>query len=379
MGVAIVGCAISDLEQDIEKTREELVFEVAKSALEDAGIERKDVCTVVTASTDFLDGRTISNCMLIGAAGAYLKDESKVEEDGLYALLYAFQRVMSGTHKIALVVAHTCSSTFSPHQVTQYMLEPWFDRQNDLLNGITLAALQARMYMEKCGVRENHIAEVSVKNLRNAAKVSHTLRKIPDISIEDVLESEMYSEPLTELMIAPPCDGAAAVVIVSEEVAEGINNDFIWIKGIGNACDNYHRDRDLTRLSALENAAKTAYKMAGIEEPFREIDVAEITERFAHQELMIYEALGFCRKGKGKVLIEEGMTEVYGDIPVNPSGGTLAGDPICATGLIRLVEAVKQIRGTAENKVENCRTALVHTQWGLLAQKNIVFIIGDEP
>lgn len=379
MKVAIIGYAISNLEWDVEKTREEHVFEVAKSAIEDAGIEREDVCTVVSASTDFLDGRTISNCMLIGATGAYLKDESKAEEDGMYAALYAAQRIMAGVHEIALAVSHTHSWIFNPHQVSHYMLEPWFDRQNDLLNEITLGALQARMYMNNYGADELDLAEISVKNLRNAANVPYAFRKLHDVTAEEVLEAEMYSDPLTELMISPPCDGAAAVILASEEVAKEICPNPVWIKGIGNACDNYLRDRDLTRLNSLEIAARRAYRMAGIEEPFREVDVAEISERFAHQELMAYEALGFCREGKGRVLIEEGMTEVYGDVPVNPSGGALAGDPICATGMIRLIEAAKQIRGEAENQVEDCRTALAHAQWGLLAQKNLVFILGDEP
>ncbi len=379
MKVAVIGYAVSNLEWDAEKTREETVFEVAKSALENAGVSREDVGTVISASTDFLDGRTISNCMLIGGSGAYLKDESKAEEDGMYAALYAAQRLMAGVHDIALAVSHTHSWIFNPHQVSQYMLEPWFDRQNDLINGITLAALQARMYMEKHGVDELDLAEVCVKNLRNAAKVPYALRKLHDITVEEILESEMFSDPLTELMIAPPCDGAAAVVLASENVAEEICENPVWIKGIGNSCDNYIRDRDLAKLNSLEIAARKAYRMAGIEEPFREVDVAEITERFAHQELMAYEALSFCREGKGRVLIEEEMTEVYGDMPVNPSGGALAGDPICATGMIRLIEAAKQIRGEAENQVDGCRTALAHAQWGLCAQKNLVFILGDEP
>ncbi len=379
MRIAIVGYAMSKLEQDIEKTREEAVFEVARAALQSTGITREEVDTVISASTDFLDGRTISNCMLIGASGAYLKDESKVEEDGMFAVLYAAQRIMSGIHDIALVVAHTHSWIFNPIQVTRYMLEPWFDRQNDLLNEVTLAALQAKMYMEKSGANDLNFAEVCVKNLRNAVKVPYTFRKFNDVTVEEVLESRIFSDPLTEFMIAPPCDGAAAVVVASEKAVKNMCNDPVWIKGIGNACDNYLRDRDMARLGSLEIAAKSAYKMAEIDDPVRQIDVAEITERFAHQELMAYEALGFCREGKGKVLIEEGITEVYGEIPVNPSGGALAGDPICATGLIRLIEAAKQIRGEAENQVDNCKVALAHAQWGLLAQKNIVFVLGDEP
>jgi acetyl-CoA C-acetyltransferase len=379
MRVAIIGYAVSKLEWDAEKTREEAVFEVTREAMRRAGVEREDVGTVISASTDFLDGRTISNCMLIGASGAYLKDESKAEEDGMYAALYAAQRIMSGVHDVALAISHTHSWIFNPHQVSQYMLEPWFDRQNELLNGITLAALQARLYMSRSGVDEGHLAEVCVKNLRNAAKVPYAFRKMADVTVEEVLESKLYSSPLTELMIAPPCDGAAAVVLASEEVAKELCDEPVWIKGIGNSCDRYLRDRDLGRLESLRLAAEKAYRMAGIEEPFRQIDVAEITERFAHHELMAYEALGFCRDGMGKVLIEEGITEVYGDMPVNPSGGALAGDAICATGMIRLIEAARQVRGEAENQVEDCRTALAHAQWGLCAQKNLVFVLGDRP
>lgn len=377
MKVAIIGYAVSNLEWDVEKTREESVFEVAKSAIENAGISREDVDTVISASSDFLDGRTISNCMLIGATGAYLKDESKAEEDGMYAVLYAVQRLLSGTHDIALAVSHTHSWTFNPYQVSQYMTEPWFDRQNELLNEITLAAIQARMYMDRYGVNELDLAEVAVKNLRNAA--GYTYRKLHDVTVEEVLESDLYADPLTELMIAPPCDGAAAVVLATEDVAKKICPNPVWIKGIGNACDNYLRDRDLGRLNSLEIAARKAYSMAGINEPFREIDVAEVSEKFAHQELMIYEALGFCREGKGRILIEEGMTELYGNLPVNPSGGALAGYPGCSTGMIRLIEATKQVKGEAENQVDDCRTALAHAQWGLCGQKNLVFIVGDEP
>jgi len=375
--VAIIGYAVSRLEWDAEKTREEAVFEVAKGAMRNAGVEREDIDTVISASTDFLDGRTISSCMLIGASGAYLKDESKAEEDGMYAALYAAQRIMSGVHDVALAVSHTHSWIFNPHQVTQYMLEPWFDRQNDLLNEITLAALQARLYMSRSGADETHLAQVCVKNLRNAVKNPNAFRKMPDVTVEEVLESKLYSSPLTELMISPPCDGAAAVILASEDVAEEFCDEPVWIRGIGNACDRYLRDRDLGRLNSLRIAAERAYRTAGIEDPFRQIDVAEVSERFAHQELMAYEALCFCREGMGKVLIEEGMTEVYGDMPVNPSGGALAGDAVCATGMIRLIEAVKQIRGEAENQVEECRTALAHAQWGLCAQKNLVFILGD--
>ncbi len=379
MKVAVIGYGQVPFGWDLEMTREEMVFEAASRALQNAGIDREDVCTVISASTDFLDGRTISNCMLIGATGGYLKDESKAEEDGMYAVLYAMERLLSGTHEIALVTAHTMSWTFNPHQVSVYMLEPFFDRQNEYLYDISIAAIQARMYMNRYGVDEEDIALVSVKNLRNAARNPFAYAKMPDVTIDEVLDSKLYSDPLRELMIAPVCDGACSVVLATEEKAREICDNPVWIEGVGNCTDAYLRDRDLGKLASLEIAARKAYSMAGVSDPYREIDVVEITERFAHQELMAYEALGLCREGRGRNLVEEEMTEIYGEIPVNPSGGAMAGDAVCATGIARLIEAVKQIRGEAgKYQVDDVSKAVAHAQWGIAAQKNIVFVLGGE-
>jgi acetyl-CoA C-acetyltransferase len=377
--VAIVGYGQTRFEWDAEKTREEMVFEAARKALEDAGIDREDVCTVISASTDFLDGRTISNCMLIGATGAYLKDESKAEEDGMLAALYALERLLSGTHEIALVTAHTVSWTFNPHQVSVYMLDPLFDRQNRYLYDISIAAIQAKLYMNRYDVSEEQIGMVSVKNFRNAAMNPFAYMKLPDITLDEILNSKVYAEPIRELTMAPVCDGACSVVLATEEKVREITDNPVWIEGVGNCADVYIRDRDLSRLNSLQVAARKAYKMAGVTDPYREIDVVELTERFAHQELMAYEALGLCREGKAKNLIEAGLTEIYGDIPVNPSGGAMAGDAICATGLLRLIEAAKQIRGEAGRyQIDGAEKAVAHAQWGLAAQKNVVFVLGGE-
>ena len=119
--------------------------------------------------------------------------------------------------------------------------------------------------------------------------------------------------------------------------------------------------------------------MAGIKDPFNELDLAEVTERYAHEELMICEALGLCREGKGKALLENGVTEFDGEFPVNPSGGALGADPICATGLVRVIEAAKQIREEADGyQIPGVERALAHGQFGMCAQKNVVLILGGE-
>jgi acetyl-CoA C-acetyltransferase len=117
--------------------------------------------------------------------------------------------------------------------------------------------------------------------------------------------------------------------------------------------------------------------MAGIKDPSSELQVAEISEKFAHEELMIYEALGLCREGEGKKLLEKGTTAKGGKLPVNPSGGALGADPVCATGLVRVVEAAKQIRGEAAGyQVPKVKKALAHGQFGMCAQKNMVIVLG---
>lgn len=375
--VAIVGYAQSHHQHNMQETREDMVFEVCKEALHHAGILREDLDTVVTASTDFLDGRTISSVFLSMAVGAFLKDESKVEEDGTFALYYALMKILTGTHDVALVEAHTQGSTFNPHQITFYTLDPLFDRQIGVLNDIATAALQARMYMNRYSVSEEHLAMAAVKNITNAAENPCAHRKMPNVSVEEVMGSKVFYDPIRELMMSPISDGACALILASEERAKEITDKPVWIEGVGSCQDPYLRDRNIQNLDSLQMAARTAYKMAGVKEPFSELDVAEVSEKFAHEELMIYEALGLCQEGQGKNLIERGTTRRDGEMPVNPSGGALGADPICATGLIRVIEAAKQIRGEAGGyQVPGVHRALAHGQFGICAQKNTVFILG---
>ncbi len=375
--IGIIGYAQSYHQENIQQTREDMVFEVVREALDNAGIRREQLDTVISASTDFLDGRTISNVFLSMANGAFLKDESKVEEDGTLALYYAYMRLRAGTHDIALVSAHTQTSTINPHQVSFYTLDPLFDRQIGILNDIAVSAIQARMYLSRSGASEEHLALVGYKNLRNAARNPYAHRKMADVTVEEIMDSKLYYDPIRELLMSPRSDGACAVVLASEEHAYEFTDRPVWIEGVGCCHDGYLRDRPLDRLDSLRIAAQRAYEMAGIKDPYVELDVVELTERFAHEELMSYEALGLCRQDKAKVLIEEGMTELGGELPVNPSGGALGADPVCATGLIRVVEAVKQTRGEAGRyQIPEVHKALAHGQFGMCAQKNVVFILG---
>jgi acetyl-CoA C-acetyltransferase len=233
------------------------------------------------------------------------------------------------------------------------------------------------MYMNRYSVSEEHLAMAAVKNIANAAQNPCAHRKMPDVSVEEVMSSKVFYDPIRELMMSPISDGACALILASEERAKEITDKPVWIEGVGSCQDFYLRDRNIQNLDSLQSAARTAYKMAGVKEPFSELDVAEVSEKFAHEELMIYEALGLCQEGQGKNLIERGTTRRDGEMPVNPSGGALGADPVCATGLIRVIEAAKQIRGEAGGyQVPDVRRALAHGQFGICAQKNTVFVLG---
>jgi len=133
-----------------------------------------------------------------------------------------------------------------------------------VLNDIAAAALQARMYMNRYGVSEEHLAMAAVKNIANAAENPCAHRKMPDVSVEEVMSSKVFYDPIRELMMSPISDGACALILASEERAKEITDKPVWIEGVGSCQDSYLRDRNIQSLDSLQAAARTAYKMAGV-------------------------------------------------------------------------------------------------------------------
>lgn len=376
--IAIIGYAQTPYEADAEASREVQVLRATRAALESAGITREQLDTVITANNDYLDGRTISNMRLVEPAGAWQKNESKVEMDGAYAVLYAVMRLLSGDHDIAMVVGESQASVYAGYVPGVMMLDPTFDRQRGLLNEVSAAALQARAYMHASGVSEEQIAGVAAKNLANAARNPLALRADAGADAAKVLASRMLYSPIRELMASPLCDGACAVVLATGKAAAKAEKP-VWIKGVGFSHDSYLTERSLAEMTSLKDAAQRCYAMAGIEDPASQIDLAELHECFAHEELMAYEALGFCEAGGGGAFFDSGATRIDGSLPVNASGGALGANVVCAAGMARIIEAAMQIRGEAgEHQVRGVKAALAHGQTGICAQENIVFVLGGE-
>ncbi len=376
--VGIVGYYQVKLDSDANYGRYEMIFEAVRGALDKANLKKKDVTTVISCTNDYYDGRTISNCFTVEVGGGYLADESKVEMDGAHAVLYGMMRILSGNHKLAMIWGGSMPSCYPYHAVRLYETDPTWERPTAYINDITSSGFQMRAYMEKFGVPVERIAEVAVKNRKNASKNTLSLKESqnPYITVSEVLESELYSDPVRELMVAPPCDGVAALLLAPERHALKITDKPVWITGVGFTQETYYLgERDLSVSNSMALAGKMAFNTAGIKDPRGEIDVAEIFEAYAHEELILSEALGFAENGKGSEL----NTKVDGELPINPSGGAIGGNPPCATGLIRIIEATKQLTGEANGyQVNNAKKAIATGQIGMCAQNNIVFVLEGE-
>ncbi|MFX1435273.1 MAG: thiolase family protein, partial [Promethearchaeota archaeon] len=244
---------------------------------------------------------------------------------------------------------------------------------------ISSAGLMANMYMTKYGFTEEQAANVVVKNRKNALSNPYAhLRK--EVTLDEVLYSPMMAYPLKELEFPPFSDGAVAMLLTTEELAKNFTDTPVWLKGYASCTDAYYLGhRTMSDLIGLELAAKEAYKMAGIKDPVKDLDVAEVYDAFSVHELMSYEALGFCNKGEGGKFLDSRETQIGGNLPVNPSGGVLSSNPTMANGLIRVAEVALQIMGKADKRqIADSKLGLANGMNGICSQGNCVLIFGGE-
>jgi acetyl-CoA acetyltransferase len=219
--------------------------------------------------------------------------------------------------------------------------------------------------MAEFGTTEEQMAMVAVKNhyYGNLNPFAHMQK---EITLDKALTSFTVAYPLKLYDCSLITDGAAAVLLASEERAKAISKKPVWIVGLGLATDTMRLGdrRSLTSLLATREAAKMAYKMAGIGPS--DIDIATVHDCFTIAEIVAYEDLGFCEKGEGGKLIEVKETYGYGRIPVNVDGGLKAkGHPLGATGVSMAAEITKQLRGEAgERQVKDPEIGLTHNVGG---------------
>jgi acetyl-CoA C-acetyltransferase len=361
----------------------ELVREAADAALDDALIGPNDIDAVVISNMELFEGRAFPELWVGEGAYASGKPCMKVATggtSGTSACIAGFHQAGSGAFDTVLVVGFEKHSE-GHTQTGMALTDPFWDRAvaSGALGNFALSISQ---YMAERGVTEEHAAMVAVKARRNAVRNPHAHLQMPDLTVEQVLESRMLAEPLHLLDMCPQSDGAAAIVVASAEVAQSRGGDVAWVHAAVTRHDQPYLgdlDRRLVTMRALRDAAQTAYAQAGIVDPLRDFDVAEIYEPASYAELAWYEALGFCDDGEAARLIEEGITSMEGELPVNPSGGVLSTNPVGASGVIRVAEAAAQLLGRAgERQVPAARTALA-TGYGVYAWSDVIVMKTEKP
>jgi acetyl-CoA C-acetyltransferase len=377
--VAIVGVGMTLIKRERKADGyPDLVFEATRAALDDAGMSIDQVDNVVTISNDFFDGRTISSMAIMDACGSYDKNVTTVEGDGTFGAFFGLMRILSGSYGTTLVCAHHKGSESQMPLITNAMFDPIFARALGI-DSITSSALQARAYMAKYGVTEEQCAMVSVKNHGNA--FLNPVAQLPlELTVEKVMSSPYIADPIKLLDCCPISDGASAVILASEERAKKITDKPVWVKGVAHCSSAYHLgDRNLYCVCALEEAAKKAYAMAGLDVPAKDVDLVELYDAFSYMEPLWLEGLGICERGEGGRLTESGKTALGGELPVNASGGCLAGNPVLVAGLNRIIECALQIRGDAgEHQVDGVKTAVAQGINGPCGQSHCVWVLGGE-
>lgn len=387
--VAVVGVGLTRFGRREDASLRELALEAVTACLADAQVPLREVQhMVVSVASDELAFALQPSAQIADYLAFYPRPCLRVEgacASGGLAVRTGWTIVASGLADLVLVVGAEKMTEFSTPFVTE-VLGKAGDPMWEYPFGMTFPgyyALMARAHMARYGTTEEQLAMVAVKN-HYYANLNPYAHMHKEITIDDVLASRLIADPLKLYDCSLISDGAAAILLASEELARDISQGSgkppIWIVGLGLATDSLcmSNRNDLTTLRGTVEAAQTAYKMAGVKPD--DVDVAVVHDCFTIAEIMAYEDLGFCRKGEGGKLIEERRTYVDGDIPVNVDGGLKAkGHPIGATGVAMVVEIVKQLRGEAEpgRQVKDPEVGLAHNVGGS-GQHVVVHILRRE-
>jgi acetyl-CoA C-acetyltransferase len=369
--VAVIGVGCSKFGVRTDANISELGFEAVKPSLEDAGIDAKDVEFAAVGSVgsgawyeELLPAVVVGE--YCGLSGAGLVRCEAACASGSAAFFTAYSAVASGHAEIAMALG-----VEKMREIDSSTAMEWIGRAGyyfwEFHNfGMTFPAyyaLYANAHMAKFGTTEEDMALVAVKNHKYASMnpVAHLRNKI---SVDDVLSSMVIASPLKLYDCSPITDGAASVIVASEEKAKELKVDTpVWIAGIGysSGTANLSKRKDFVSLDASVLASQRAYKAAGISPS--QLDFAEVHDCFTIAEIMAYEDLGFCGRGEGVKLLRDGQTEIGGKIPVNMDGGLKAkGHPIGATGCAMIYELTHQLR---EDAVEKCRQVPLKNYIGL--------------
>ena len=360
MDVYVIGYASHPpAEKVLTKRLEEMVYDTSAPALRAAGIERSEIDHITIAACDELDGRSISNMLMVAPAGGYLKDELRVTDSAMVGLHLAAMRIASGRYDLGLLASWSKSSIAPFEDIMRMRSEPFFTRPI----GLNAAIADALFAQAQCqaGTASETKASAASARLQRAATSNPRGLKRKAASEEDIASSAYLATPLRAGHCAPVTDGAVSMVLASGDWLKRHPKakPLARIAGIGSAIDRYYLGGDrLAGLKSFKQACDSALRQANVQSA-QAFAAVEADCQTAYHALAYAAALGldelpsFC-----------------------PSGSAFAQNPYFCMGLINLIEAIEQVRGTA-GPVQQSRAnvAAAHGQHGFAQQGNVVAVV----
>jgi acetyl-CoA C-acetyltransferase len=410
--VAVVGVGYTDFNSMTpELNWKEFMFEACQKAYMDAGVDpREDVNSFITCAEDYWEGFSIFDEFVPDQIGATLRPCCTVCGDGLYGLGNAYMQIMTGQLDMVAVEAHSkISDLLTCGDIGLFAYDPIFERpisgpierqhfagspgytkeapkpivgktdEKERIHPYFLAGLEMQQYLRKTGTTEEQCAKVVVKNKMNAFN-NPIAEYEANISVDNVMNSEYLFKPVKKLDISPNVDGAIAFVLASEEAAKKLDVEPIWLKGFGWCSETPWLSSRSMDANYATLASKMAYKMAGITDPKKEINIAELDDRFSYKELQHLEAIGLAKPGEAGKMLDSGDLDAKGSLPTNVSGGSLGmGNCFEATGLQKALEIILQLRGHAgKRQVTGAETGIAQSWRGIPSGSGAVAIFGRQ-
>lgn len=385
--VAIVGMGCIKFGELWDKSWEDMVVEAAVEAYDDAGMSPAEACEQIEAAW--------IGTIFAGVSGTLLADTLKLDgkpitriENHCATPMDAFRNacfaVAAGIYDVvlALGVEKLKDTGFSgvPSMELFSNFGIYCGRAFSAPGSFGLPFVR---YSQKYGVTREHLAKIAVKNHHNGS-LNPKAHFQKEVTVEQVLNAPIVSWPHGLFDCCGNSDGAAAAVICRADIAKEFRDDYLLVKGMGLAIDSmphwYRPGFDYLGWPATQRAAKQAYEMAGIADPYKEIDLLEVHDCFTTTEMLTYGDLGLIKREETKDYIEQGVFELQGEKPINPSGGLKSfGHPVGASGLRMLYEVYKQLQCNVDNPARqvkgNPTMGLAH-QIGGAPQVSGVTIIG---
>jgi acetyl-CoA acetyltransferase len=372
--VVIIGVGMTRFGKFLERSLHDLASEAVWNAVGDANIPPRDIQIAYVANSlapQLTETKGIVGEQVLAAAGFYALPIINVENacsSGSTALRSACLEVASGNFDVALALGveklfcdDTAKSAAAMSSGTPYAKFGFMFP--------ALYSMQLRRWMGKYNVTQTHFAKVAVKNSKNGALNPYAQFRKP-LTIDEVLNSRVIAYPLTLYMCSTMGDGAAAAIVCSRKVARRYTSKPLIEVAACELVSGTPWYPDKPHIPLESRASKLAFQKAGIGP--EEVNVAEVHDGMAPAEMLIYEELGLCKEGEAGRWVDEGVTEITGKLPVNPSGGLAAkGHPVAATGLAQLAEIVWQLRGEAgPRQVKNPKIGITENAGGWVIDDN---------